>query len=204
MIYNNEDEHMHDEEDDDGGVPFSGDEEEPIIGLVGDITEESAQQVAMMLLNFNGGGILRTEESAEQPRDLEFFISSGGGSVSDMFTIYDLMSLVKSHRDIATFGYGKIASAAVPLLAAGTKGKRYMAKHARLMIHHCATSMMGTVPTVRANYEELRRVEDMMVEVLAENSGLSAREVYEIFSRNTDEYFSAEDALEMGIVDKII
>jgi len=205
MFYNEEEKHSHEEELPAVGVPFGGhDEEDPLIGLVGDITEETAQQVAMMLLSFNGGRILNTDEEEERPRDLEFFISSGGGSVSDMFTIYDLMSLVKDRRDIATFGYGRVASAAIPILAAGTKGKRHIAKHARLMIHHCASSMGGTVPSVRAGYEELKKVEDMMVEVLAEHTDLSVREIYEIYSRNTDEFFSAQDALEMGIVDKII
>jgi len=185
--------------------PFGIDDEaEPLLGLVGDITEAAAQQLALMLLSFNGGGILRREEPSERPDDIEFFISSSGGSVTEMFTIYDLMELVKKHRDIATFGYGKIASAAVPLLAAGTKGKRHMAKHARLMLHNCAATIGGSSPEVRSSYQELKKVEEMMVELLAEHSNLTAGEIYNIYSKNTDEFFSAEEALEMGIVDKII
>ena len=104
----------------------------------------------MLLLTLNGGRILLyLDPPDEKPDDIEFFISSGGGAVSEMFSIYDLMSLVKNNRDIATFGYGKIASAAVPLLAAGTKGKRYIAKHARLMLHHCSSTVGGTSPDVR-------------------------------------------------------
>ena len=121
-----------------------------------------------------------------------------------MFTIYDLMRLVQKRRDIATFGYGKVASAAVLLLAAGTKGKRYIAKNARLMIHHCSGAIGGTVPSVRSSYNEFSKVEEMMVEALAENTKLSISEIYNMLSNNTDEYFSAEEALEMGIVDKII
>jgi len=187
------------------GSPFGSPEEEPpLIGLVGEITEEAAQQVALMLLTHNGGKVLKDTEDEECPEDIEFFISSAGGSVSEMFTIYDLMRLVKKNRDIATFGYGKIASAAVPLLAAGTPGKRHIAKHARLMLHHCSSNASGAHPNVRANFNELKKVEDMMVQVLAEHSKLSAGEIFNIFSKNTDEYFSAEEALEMGIVDKII
>ena len=182
---------------------FGVEAEEPLIGLVGDITESATQQVAMMLLQFNGGAILR-EPPEERETDIEFFISSAGGSMSEMFAIYDLMRLVKEHRDIATFGYGKIASAAVPILAGGTKGKRHLAKHARVMLHHCSSNIGGSHPSVRANYNELKKVEDMMVQLLAENSHMSAGEIYNIFSKNTDEYFSAQDALEMGIVDKII
>tara|TARA_Y100001963_G_scaffold35085_1_gene48913 strand:- start:1927 stop:2553 length:627 start_codon:yes stop_codon:yes gene_type:complete len=187
------------------GHPFGiSDEEEPLLGLVGEITESAAQQIALMLISFNGGGILRPQPPEEKEEDVEFFISTPGGSLSEMFTIYDLMELLKRRRDIATFGYGKIASAGVPLLAAGTKGKRYMSKHARIMMHHCSSNVSGPHPNVRANYNELKRVEDMMVKILAEHTKLSAGEIYNIFSNNTDEYFSAEEALEMGIVDKII
>ena len=204
-IFMTEPEEEEKEEGESPGQPFGiEDEEEPLLGLVGEITESAAQQLALMLLAFNGGGILRPECPEEKEEDIEFFISSAGGSLSEMFTIYDLMELVKRRRDIATFGYGKIASAAVPLLAAGTKGKRHMAKHARIMLHHCSSNVSGPHPNVRANYNELKTVEDLMVQIMAEHTNLSAGEIYNIFSKNTDEYFSAEEALEMGIVDKII
>ena len=194
MIFSNE-EHEEDAPPVEGaGEPFAiPNEEEPLIGLVGDISEAAAQQLALMLLSFNGGGILRPEEE-DRPEDIEFFISSSGGSVSEMFTIYDLMQLVQVRRDISTFGYGKVASAAVLLLAAGTKGKRYMAKHARLMLHHCSSALGGTMPTVRSSFQEFNKVEEMMVEALAEHTRLSMSEIYNILSRNTDEYFSAEEA----------
>jgi len=179
-------------------------EEPPLMGLVGDITEEAAQQMAMSLLGFNGGKIMATKEDLEDDEDIEFFISSGGGSVNDMFSVYDLMRIVKANRDIATFGYGRVYSAAVLLLAAGTRGKRYLAKNTRVMIHHCSSNASGTHPDIRANFDELKKVEDMMVEALAEHSALSVGEIYNIMSRNTDEFFSAQDALEMGLVDKII
>lgn len=179
-------------------------DEPPLMGLVGDITEEAAQQLAMSLLGFNGGKVLATRDDLDDDEDIEFFISSGGGSVNDMFSVYDLMRVVKANRDIATFAYGRVYSAAVLLMAAGTPGKRHIAKNARMMIHHCSSNAGGTHPDIRANFDELKKVEDMMVEELAANSSLSVGEIYNIMSRNTDEFFSAEDALEMGLVDKII
>jgi ATP-dependent Clp protease protease subunit len=205
MRHSDDNESEEDSEESSPLVPFGSEESEPpLIGLVGEITEETTQQAALMLLTLNGGRILIKEQSEEPPEDIEFFISSGGGSVNEMFTIYDLMTLVKKNRDIATFGYGKVSSAAVVLLAAGTPGKRHIATHARLMLHHCSSNVSGAHPDVRTNFNELKAVEDMMVNVLAENSNLSVGEIYNIFSKNTDEYFSAEDALEMGLVDKII
>tara|TARA_R110002051_G_scaffold281480_1_gene343103 strand:+ start:787 stop:1410 length:624 start_codon:yes stop_codon:yes gene_type:complete len=207
MIYNHKEEEPNESEET-AGEPFgAGDEEDPLVGLIGEITESAAQQIALMFLGLNGNTLRHTEplgQDDERPEDIEFFISSGGGNISEMFTIYDLMTLVKQRRDIATFGYGKVASAAVPLLAAGTPGKRYIAKHARIMLHHCSSNTGGPVPLARSSFNELKKVEEMMVQILAAHSSLAAGEIYNILSRNTDEYFSAEDALEMGLVDKII
>ena len=187
-------------------IAAMGDDELPLLGLGSDLTEAAAQTLALALIQFNGGKIRASAEDIEnQEEDIEFYISSGGGSVSDMFSVYDLMHIVKINRDIATFGFGKIYSAAVPLLAAGTKGKRYMGRNARLMMHHCSLNMGGaSQPDIRTTFTELKKVEDMMVQAIAENSHLSVGEICNILSRNTDEYFSAEDALEMGIVDEII
>ena len=77
MIYNEEKEEEL-EEASASGEPFA-DEEEPLIGLIGEISEEATQQVALMLLSFNGGKVLNAESPEERPEDLEFFISSSGG-----------------------------------------------------------------------------------------------------------------------------
>jgi ATP-dependent Clp endopeptidase proteolytic subunit ClpP len=176
-----------------------------LVGLCGEINEFSLKEVVLALLAFNKSRIIHdADTSFEDCTDIEFFISSTGGCVNDMFAIYDLMSLVKTNRDIGTFGYGKVASAAVLLMAAGTRGKRHIAKNARVMLHHCSANVSGTQPHVHTSYAELKKVEGMMVEALAENSSLSVGEIYNIFSRNTDEFFSAEEVLEMGLVDKII
>lgn len=192
-------------EDEDSGVMMAlGEDEPPLMGLGSDLTESAAQNLSMALLAFNGGRVRAVSEDLDDTSDIEFYISSGGGSVSDMLAVYDLMCLVKMNRDIATFGFGKIYSAAVPLLAAGTKGKRYMGRNARLMIHHCSSNASGSHLEIQINFDELKKVEELMVGVLVEHSNLSAEEVYEIMSRNTDKFFSAEEALEMGIVDEII
>ena len=202
MIYSSDEEEVEESTVEEPEGPEEDDS--ALIGLCTDINEESMKEIALSLLTLNGGKILVEENDDERPADVEFFISSNGGAVNDMFAIYDLMQLVKNNRDIATFGYGRVASAAVVLLAGGTKGKRHIAKNARLMIHHCSSDLGGSHPTIRSSFAELKKVEAMMIQALADNSELSVGEYYNIFSKNTDEYFSAEKALEMGLVDKII
>jgi len=204
MIYN-EDEA---EKAEDEAMVFQGEDEEEetaLIGLCGEINEEALKEVTYALLSFNKGKVLVTEDDDfEDSPDIELFISSAGGTVTDMFAIYDLMQLVKKNRDIATFGYGKVASAAVPLLAGGTPGKRYISQNTRVMLHHCSSNTGGPHPNIKAGLAELKKVEEMMIQILADNSHLSIGEIYNIFSNNTDEYFSADEALEMGLVDGII
>ena len=176
-----------------------------LLGLCGEINEESLQDMSAVLIAANKNKILDIDaDEFENVDDLEFFISSNGGSVGDMFAVYDLMRIVKKNRDIRTYGFGKVSSAAVVLLAAGTQGKRFVSQNTRLMIHHCSAAEQGPVPNLKTVLEEAKKVEEMMITALADNSRLSVGEIYNIFSKNTDEYFSADEALEMGLVDGII
>ena len=63
---------------------------------------------------------------------------------------------------------------------------------------------MGTTADIKATHDEVRLMEDQMVQIIAESSELSVGEIHNMFSKNTDEYFSAQEAIEMGLVDKII
>ena len=176
------------------------------IGLVGDLNEESAQELYHGFMQLNGGKVFPNpvEEGEERPEDVHLLISTGGGAVYDMFGIIDIMNIVKRRRDIATLGTGKVFSAGVPLLASGTKGKRFVTRNVRIMMHRCSTASMGTTADMKSSHDEMRLMEDQMVQVIAENSKLSVGEIHNMFSRNTDEYFSAQEAIEMGLADEII
>jgi len=176
------------------------------IGLVGDINEEAAQEIYHGLLQLNGGSIFPNpvEEGEERPEDLHLLISTGGGAVYEMFGIIDMMNIVKRRRDISTLGTGKIFSAGVPILASGTKGKRFVTRNARIMMHRCSAGNMGSTADIKVTHDEMRVMEDQMVQVIAENSKLSVGEIHNMFSKNTDEYFSAQEAIEMGLADEII
>jgi len=192
-------------EEEEGGILYDGEEVPCLLGLCGEVNEGSLQEMSLALITANHSRILNVDPSDfEDDDDIEFFISSNGGSVGDMFAVYDLMRIVKKNRDIRTYGFGKVASAAVVLLSAGTPGKRFISKNTRLMIHHCSAAEQGPVPNLKTVYKEAVLVEEMMIQALADNSKLSVGEIYNIFSKNTDEYFSAEEALEMGFVDEII
>jgi ATP-dependent protease ClpP protease subunit len=135
------------------------------LGLVGDLNEESAQEIYHSLLQLNGGSIFpnpRGEEDKEE-EDIHFLISTGGGAVYDMFGIIDMMSIVKRRRD----------SAGVPLLASGTKGKRFVTRNARIMMHRCSAGNMGTTADMKASHDEMRLMEDQMVQVEAIEMGLA-------------------------------
>jgi len=176
------------------------------IGLVGDLNEESAQELYHGLMQLNGGKVFPNPvgEGEERPEDVHLLISTGGGAVYAMFGIIDIMNIVKRRRDIATLGTGKVFSAGVPLLASGTKGKRFVTRNARIMMHRCSAGNMGTTADMKASHDEMRLMEDQMVQLIAENSKLSVGEIHNMFSRNTDEYFSAQEAIEMGLADEII
>ena len=176
------------------------------IGLVGDLNEESAQELYHGFMQLNGGKVFPNPvgEGEERPEDVHLLISTGGGAVYDMFGIIDIMNIVKRRRDIATLGTGKVFSAGVPLLASGTKGKRFVTRNVRIMMHRCSTASMGTTADMKSSHDEMRLMEDQMVQVIAENSKLSVGEIHNMFSRNTDEYFSAQEAIEMGLADEII
>ena len=176
-------------------------EEEPnTLGLVGDINEDTAQEVFMGLLQLNGGKVFPNPvaEDEEQPVDVDFLISTGGGTVYDMFGMVDMMDIVKKRRDIRTLGIGKVFS------AGGTPGKRFLTRNSRIMIHRCSAGNLGSTADIKVTADEARLMEDQMVQIMAKNSKLSVGEIHNMFSRNTDEYFSAEEAVQMGLADEII
>ena len=176
------------------------------LGLVGDLNEESAQEIYLGLVQLNGGKIFPNplEEGEGDIEDVHFIISTGGGTVYDMFGVVDMMGIVKQRRDISTLGAGKVFSAGVPLLASGTKGKRFLTRNTRVMMHRCSAGNMGSTADLKVTHDEMREMEDQMVQLIAENSKLSVGEIHNMFSKNTDEYFSAQEAIEMGLADEII
>jgi ATP-dependent protease ClpP protease subunit len=95
-------------------------------------------------------------------------------------------------------------SAGLLLLAAGTKGERRIGKHCRIMMHHVLGAEQGSIVDIGQSYEEAKIMENLMFEAIANESNLSVEDLQEMVSRNVDVFFSAEEAVEMGIADIIV
>ncbi len=141
---------------------------------------------------------------AEDPgRDIQFYINSPGGSVSAGFAVYDTMQYVKC--DVSTICFGLAASFGAFLLAGGTKGKRLALPHAEIMIHQPAVhgeGIRGPASDIRIMSDHILKSRERLNRILAQNTGRTEAEVMAATER--DHYLSAEEALEFGLIDRLI
>lgn len=141
---------------------------------------------------------------AEDPgRDIQFYINSPGGSVSAGFAVYDTMQYVKC--DVSTICFGLAASFGAFLLAGGTKGKRLALPHAEIMIHQPAVhgeGVRGPASDIRIMSDHILKSRERLNRILAQNTGRTKAEVMAATER--DHYLSAEEALEFGLIDRLI
>lgn len=195
-------------EEEEETIGFEGDTglpEPKVINIYGDIAEENTQELLGGLLHYHYSKEGTMGEDGEViVLPIDFYIATGGGNVAEMFAIYDVMRLVREETPIHTVGIGKVLSAGVLLLAAGTKGERRIGKNCRLMLHRVLTGESGSLHSIQASVKEAEIIEHMMFEALVEETNLTMKQVKKIVSKNLDTYFSAEEAVEMGIADIIV
>ncbi len=146
------------------------------------------------------------EEKAEpeEPNPIKVYISTQGGNADDMFAIYDVMEMVKRSVPIQTIGLGKVMSAGVLLLAAGTKGKRKIGRHARVMIHNVITGHSGGLFHVANELGEAEHIQQMYISAIAENSNLTVKQLRKMVKTGQNVYLSAQEAIKYGIADELI
>ena len=139
-------------------------------------------------------------ESVDPDKDISFYINSPGGSVTAGMAIYDTMQFVKC--DVTTICIGMAASMGAFLLAAGTKGKRLALPHSEIMIHQPSGGAQGQCSDIKIRADLLLRTRDTLNRILAERTGKPV----EVIERDTerDNYMTAEQALEYGLIDRII
>lgn len=188
-------------------IIFEEAEEKPqrTVGIYGEIGDETTSEFIASLLAFHHDREAPPDENGiREILPVDFIISTGGGNVADMFAAYDVMRIVRKDCPIHTLGLGKVMSAGVLLLAAGTKGERRIGKYCRIMLHHVLGAEQGSIVDIGQSYEEAKIMEQNMFKAIAEETNLTAEQLQEIVSKNVDIFFSAEEAVEMGIADIIV
>jgi len=139
-------------------------------------------------------------ESENNEKDINIYISSPGGSVSAGLGIYDTMQYLKSN--IATYCVGSAASMAAVLLCAGTKGKRHMLPHSRVMIHEPSGGAIGRTTDIEIQAKEISILKNVLIEILSKHTGQSIEKVEKDCSR--DYFMSAAETIEYGLADDIM
>ena len=139
-------------------------------------------------------------EGQDPTKDISLYINSPGGSVTDGMAIYDTMNYIKC--DVSTICIGMAASMGAFLLAAGTKGKRYALPNADIMIHQPSGGAQGQATDMEIHTQHILRTKQKLNEILAANTG----QPFDVIKHDTerDNFMSAQQALEYGLIDKVI
>jgi len=135
---------------------------------------------------------------------MQFIISTHGGLVSEMFAVYDIMRVCREETVITTLGLGKVMSAGVLLLAAGTKGVRQVGANCQIMIHSLRAEQGGYISTMENDLDHLKELEERYIKILSQETNMSKKYIRKLFDKKVDVFLTAEEAVELGIADEII
>ncbi len=139
-------------------------------------------------------------EAEDPEKDVSIYINSPGGIISAGMAIYDTMRFIKN--DVVTICIGQAASMAAILLAAGSKGKRFALPNSKVIIHQPLGGFEGQATDILIQAEEMRRVKEKTVEILALHTGQKTEKVAQDIER--DYIMSPEEARKYGIIDSVI
>ena len=180
------------------------------MGIIGDIEEDKTSDIIYSMLMMKQTSQKEVEVDPEDPSKgtkievdpFEIMISTYGGSAAEMFGIYDTMRRIQEDCPIATCGVGKVMSAGVLLLAAGTKGKRRIGENCRIMIHDIQGGAGGDVGDIENEFAEIKWVKDRYVELLARETDMTKKYIKTLLNKKVNQYISAADAVDLGIADE--
>lgn len=164
---------------------------ERIIFLGGEIDDDVANAVIAQFLFL---------DSQDPKKDIQLYINSPGGSVTAGLAIYDTMQYVKS--DVSTICIGIAASMGAVLLAAGSKGKRYILPNSEVMIHQVMGGARGQAVDIAIAAKQIIKTKDRLNQILAKHTGQEMKQIEKDADR--DFFMSAEEARSYGVVDKIL
>ena len=139
-------------------------------------------------------------EAQDPDKEIQLYINSPGGSITDGMAIYDTMQYIKC--DVSTICVGMCASMAAFLLNAGAKGKRLALPNAEIMIHQPSAGTQGQVTDMAIHLRRFEIIKKRMNRIMAENTGKSIEEITTACER--DNFMQAEEAREFGLIDKVI
>lgn len=164
-----------------------------IIMLSDQVNDATASLVVAQLLYL---------ESQDTEKDISLYINSPGGSITSGMAIYDTMQYIKC--DVSTICIGMAASMGAFLLSAGAKGKRFALPNSEIMIHQPLISggLSGQCTDIKIHSDHLLRTRQKMNEMLAENTGKSLEQIQ--IDTERDNYMSAQEAMDYGLIDKVI
>jgi ATP-dependent Clp protease protease subunit len=162
-----------------------------IIFVSGTIGTEMANTIIAQLL------FLEKENSKE---DIQMFINSYGGEITAGMAIIDTMNYVKC--EVSTIAVGLAASMGTVLLVSGTKGKRFALPNSKIHIHQPIGGVRGQASDIAIEAEEIIKTREALYKILASRTGKTAKQIEKDADR--DKYFTAKEAKEYGIIDKVI
>lgn len=162
-----------------------------ILYLCGGIDEQTSMEINSELIR------LQREDPL---MDITMIIDSYGGDMFAAFSIVDMMELVTC--DIQTICIGKAMSAGQFLFSSGAPGKRFMTKHARLMIHNPIAGFEGSVPDIQIELDEIQRCRTLFIDQISKGCKMSPLEIKSLIERTA--YLDAEQAIEMGFADGLL
>lgn len=162
------------------------------IFLTGDVSEHSIANVQAMLLAY----------AAQNSKPVHMVISTYGGSVDEMFGLYDLIKMLP--YPVHTVGLGKVQSAGVLLMAAGTKGRRLIGANASIMMHALSGGVQGSVFELEGNVQECKRQQRLMTSALQDETGMTSTQIKHIMRAGRDYYVTPAEAIKLGIADRLV
>lgn len=165
--------------------------EDRIIILGEEVNNVTSQLIVAQLLYL---------ESKDPDKDIYLYINSPGGSITDGMAIFDTMNHVKP--DVSTICMGMAASMGAFLLAAGAKGKRFVLPNAEVMIHQPLGGAKGQATDIQIAAAHIQRLKERLNTILAERTGKPIEEIAAATDR--DNWLSAQEAIDFGLVDKIL
>ena len=162
-----------------------------IIVLSDEVNDATASLVVAQLLYLEG---------QDPEKDISLYINSPGGSVTVGFAIYDTMQYIKC--DVSTICMGMAASMGAFLLSSGAKGKRFALPNSEIMIHQPSGGAQGQATEIEITAKQILKIRERLNKILADNTG----KPIDIIAKDTerDNFMSADEALDYGLVDKIL